>query len=1095
MRILPNILAVYITSCTFSGCGDSKPPPHSNKISTARKPHTIPADEPPADTPPEQPDSSDDPLPRKPAEIPDPSFPIAGSPDVEETLSDTSIPIIEVGGPVNGGSGGPRLTSSTGDGSLSSRKPTAAKVGITPNGGDRERKPRESNPESSEYFDDHFAEDPVTPHAPKGIIFSPDPHAGGRFTPPAQRLPVGRESVADARELITPPAEGPANGRKSSTDPHAWEPITPPADSPTKGREFSPPAFIPKRPDYRQIFEFLSRHPPASSELAQMGGETAAEPRHTPGPVAGDPDRNPFSSSPSRGGPRIAKAGAPSRLAEPVVVDLGNKQPLFPLAPEALSSVGVSSLPPARFQSSPREYGFASPPVIPTNASSVRKSFGAVNQSVSTMPGHMSAHADASSGPKSEPRGDMGVMNPPVTQNGDRVLSPRPIGLSPVVPVDNRMSSQPLLPASPPMNLPLRPLTDFGSDHISAVPTTVTASKGSSKGGLLPPPVIGATNGGHVRFGSSPNEYGVASSAVAPMIPTERFGGMNRFPDHFSALRSEESDSSSTDDTPMPNADNDRAPRLALFPIHPTAEESSRPVGRRSIEGAHQETSRAIFAPSPVATEASLFPGSIFRPVPAEVATSARGMELIPPIPNSRDLIAPENFGSVVSPSKVLVTPFGHPTRAAIRGSIHEATRSPALPDIAPISPRSFTGSRAIPVPPPVRATNPFDNRLFTIPEGADGGTEGDIGRAFLRRTPTTHMNSKTSDPSPHSSPEIAQVKYPLVKNFQLDIQASGSAKRALLVAYGRDNEFSQCPREYSLAVGGGPPLRQADAPLAKGSGSSLFQLGDRYLVKLITSFPSQVVDGFIVERRIMRSMMAEQPGGAAKYGIASIYDLKPNPPMTEVCQVRMLVTDLIPGTSLMARVSESPPLDTRSILLIAVNALEAVRKFHNSGFAHGDIHWGNIMVHGTSARLIDLGRANPFANEDGSYMPIQQKPDRLAPADDTLNIGFLSPWHIESNLGSKYLSSRRDDVFRLAEMFCRVSSDAFRSDILLRTMVANLLGFGLSDFKRQVAGRPTWHEIPRPAMAFYTYTLTLGFDEEPDYAIWIAEFNEAAKK
>jgi serine/threonine protein kinase len=204
-----------------------------------------------------------------------------------------------------------------------------------------------------------------------------------------------------------------------------------------------------------------------------------------------------------------------------------------------------------------------------------------------------------------------------------------------------------------------------------------------------------------------------------------------------------------------------------------------------------------------------------------------------------------------------------------------------------------------------------------------------------------------------------------------------------------------------------------------------------------------------------------------------------------------MLVTDLIPGTSLMARVSESPPLDTRSILLIAVNALEAVRKFHNSGFAHGDIHWGNIMVHGTSARLIDLGRANPFANEDGSHMPIQQKPDRLAPADDTLNIGFLSPWHIESNLGSKYLSSRRDDVFRLAEMFCRVSSDAFRSDILLRTMVANLLGFGLSDFKRQVAGRPTWHEIPRPAMAFYTYTLTLGFDEEPDYARWIAEFKK----
>jgi serine/threonine protein kinase len=360
-----------------------------------------------------------------------------------------------------------------------------------------------------------------------------------------------------------------------------------------------------------------------------------------------------------------------------------------------------------------------------------------------------------------------------------------------------------------------------------------------------------------------------------------------------------------------------------------------------------------------------------------------------------------------------------------------------------------------------------------------------------LRRLPspptTTLSRFRESQPA-------VEIRYPLVVNFWSDIRASVKNREKL---FENPNALLNCPKKYSLAVVSDSPLEQAPKALAKGSGSSVYKLGERYVVKAITRYSYQGISALVTEQRVMRQMM-DQPGGAAQYGIANIYELSPYPRVSEVCKMRMLVTDLLPGTSLEERVIHGTPpaLGQQSIFKIAAGALEALEKFHNSGFAHGDVHSRNFMIHESapgdfSVRLIDLGHANPFADEFGSHITemFMKFPEAQS---DPPNITFMSPWHIESNLGTQYRSSRRDDVFRLAEMLLRISSGEFREAIHRVSERAKPWGLRLSlaEFKRSAAGKSVSRDIHAAIKEFYDDTLRLGFDEEPGYARWIAEFN-----
>jgi serine/threonine protein kinase len=342
-------------------------------------------------------------------------------------------------------------------------------------------------------------------------------------------------------------------------------------------------------------------------------------------------------------------------------------------------------------------------------------------------------------------------------------------------------------------------------------------------------------------------------------------------------------------------------------------------------------------------------------------------------------------------------------------------------------------------------------------------------------------------DPSPiRSHSRSSGPKYPLVDPPG---QVARNIKEAGVYYFLNPKHRGSCPSKYLLAVQdeGSLPLLQAPTALATGTGTSIFKLGEKYAVKFISDYTYDVAFALITEREIMSSMM-EQPGGPEQYGIANIYEFKETSRVPEDCKVRMLVTDLLPGTSLMERVRHGTrPLDERSILKIAANALEALRKFHTSGFAHGDIEAGNFMVHEKSpgefsVRLIDLGKVKPFVYRNGSHVaPRKFYSERL---DADFDYRLLSPWHIEYSWPATYASVRRDDLFRLAETMFRVSSERFMKELSNLSSRADI-----SEFKRKAAAAHGVG-IHESLVRFYTYTLGLGFDEEPDYAKWIAEFN-----
>jgi hypothetical protein len=367
--------------------------------------------------------------------------------------------------------------------------------------------------------------------------------------------------------------------------------------------------------------------------------------------------------------------------------------------------------------------------------------------------------------------------------------------------------------------------------------------------------------------------------------------------------------------------------------------------------------------------------------------------------------------------------------------------------------------------------------------------------RAF-RQTPSAFDEARDyMEEEPDASPawslhsvDSSRMVYPLVVDFAQKVLRGKLDLLAPLqeVFFEQTNPF-EC-RPLAVVIDGA--IQYVDPePLDIGTGVDVYRLGSRYILKMIVALIPGVSDGMVVDRVVMEAMN-RSPVGSAEYGIADIHDVRTTfPILSDSCRARIIITDRVPGTSIFIRAfPEGGPRTTLPfadpvVFQIAAGALRALQRFHRSGFAHGDIHWGNFMI-GDTIRLIDLGLANPYVDEYGVHIP----PDRrifLSPKRVPPNL--LSPWHIESNLGSKYRSTRRDDMFRLAEMLFTISSDAYRRDAL------ELSEFRAQDsvvieFKRTADSR-RYSRIPETVNDFYQYTLSLGFDTAPDYLTWIDRF------
>ena len=155
-------------------------------------------------------------------------------------------------------------------------------------------------------------------------------------------------------------------------------------------------------------------------------------------------------------------------------------------------------------------------------------------------------------------------------------------------------------------------------------------------------------------------------------------------------------------------------------------------------------------------------------------------------------------------------------------------------------------------------------------------------------------------------------------------------------------------------------------------------------------------------------------------------------------------------------------------LILQVVSRLEAI---HRKGFYFGDVHLENIMVKSSTAYLLDFGRAGAFMYSDGSLVPNERVV--LSPSK---NIRYLSP--AELNNGRL---SRRDDIFRLAEVAVRACADTQASYSSFVRENARTQS-GLAEAKLTAPLREILRGLHPNLQSFYDYARELKYEDAPDY-------------
>ena len=224
---------------------------------------------------------------------------------------------------------------------------------------------------------------------------------------------------------------------------------------------------------------------------------------------------------------------------------------------------------------------------------------------------------------------------------------------------------------------------------------------------------------------------------------------------------------------------------------------------------------------------------------------------------------------------------------------------------------------------------------------------------------------------------------------------------------------------------------------------------------------------------------------------------------ISDHCRARTMATEFVgryPLNKIKAAYADRPGLAPAVAGAIA-KTIEILAQVHSAGLVHGDIHGKNLVyadvndVPGT-LRLIDYGRAEPFVDANGEHV----REGRPATPYGDWSKALLSPWEIEG-----LRLTRRDDMFRTAELALKLGGfdSAYTQALTVletarvsqekqwRTDAKARYIRGVLELKRNrpfidSPNRPT----PRVFIDFYLYTLTLAFEETPDYARWITAFS-----
>ena len=219
-----------------------------------------------------------------------------------------------------------------------------------------------------------------------------------------------------------------------------------------------------------------------------------------------------------------------------------------------------------------------------------------------------------------------------------------------------------------------------------------------------------------------------------------------------------------------------------------------------------------------------------------------------------------------------------------------------------------------------------------------------------------------------------------------------------------------------------------------------------------------------------------------------------------QYCHARTIVSENVGATEL----GDLPKFlrhNHRVMYGIAARALEIIQQLHNACLIHGDIHirnWlvGDVYHAAETLRMIDFGRVDLFMQPDpanpGRTIPI---PDHSSFKLDSSswNPRLLSPWEIQG-----HRPTRRDDIFRIAEMLVVLSGDS-----KFNTAVDNLKKLypkGKSpntEFLKEMVSLKNNREfdasVPQLIREFYNSAKSMGYLDNFKYGKWIAAFRGAA--
>ncbi len=386
-------------------------------------------------------------------------------------------------------------------------------------------------------------------------------------------------------------------------------------------------------------------------------------------------------------------------------------------------------------------------------------------------------------------------------------------------------------------------------------------------------------------------------------------------------------------------------------------------------------------------------------------------------------------------------------------------------------------------------------------------------------------------------------LAYPKVADYETILRETASDRAAAMSA--ESNELCP-PREMFLKQTKG--LITQVGLLDEGSESKIFLYSDpsqsqTFIVKSVNAHCDEVIaEALVNEKAVMRALAGDML-------IPRMFDIDETAGMSDSCRARSYVTQML-GEPLDGLYDK---LVTNKAVLREVisQAFDILKNLHDAGFVHGDIHGGNFLLQKQivpdhlKLHLIDFGLTVAYVDAHGSHVSNEplgaaireprkrfslsrffgrrhkksipaagdnqiDKSSAASTADETVDSaaatsqkgrypGYLPIWHLESGHIATYRVSRRDDMFRLADILYLLSSSEYRLfwDLAEKneetiTDYDTLAAFWLDTKKLLIKSNNIDPTFPLVFREFYVAMSKMEYTEEPAYDFWKQRFVSA---